>query len=124
MMAKEESAENAFETVLAKAGCSFRRDPVDTRIVNEVREGKYTYNGSNGSTKGLIDSPNDVTGYPKLQEITRPDNYDTDWDGMPDDWEEANGLDKNSSNDGKSNTLDKEYTNLEVYLNSLVQDLY
>ena len=124
MMAKEESAENAFETVLAKAGCSFRRDPVDTRIVNEVREGKYTYNGSNGSTKGLIDSPNDVTGYPKLQEITRPDNYDTDRDGMPDDWEEANGLDKNSSNDGKSNTLDKEYTNLEVYLNSLVQDLY
>lgn len=124
LLANEQSAEKAYETVLAKAGCSFHRDPVDARIVTEVREGKYTYNGSNGSTKGLIDSPDDVTGYPKLQEITRPDNYDTDRDGMPDEWEDANGLDKNSSLDGKSNTLDKEYTNFEVYLNSLVQDLY
>ena len=124
VLANEQSAEQASETVLAKAGCSLRRDAVDTRIVTEVREGKYTYKGSNGSTNGLIDSPDDVKGYPKLQEEQRPENYDTDRDGMPDEWEEANGLDKNSSLDGKNNTLDKEYTNLEVYLNSLVQDLY
>ena len=124
VLANEQSAEQAYETVLAKAGCSLRRDAVDTRIVTEVREGKYTYKGSNGSTNGLIDSPDDVKGYPKLQEEQRPENYDTDRDGMPDEWEEANGLDKNSSLDGKNNTLDKEYTNLEVYLNSLVQDLY
>ena len=49
---------------------------------------------------------------------------DTDRDGMPDEWEEANGLDKNASSDGKLYTLDKKYTNLEIYLNSLVQDLF
>ena len=43
---------------------------------------------------------------------------------MPDDWEDANNLDKNSSADGKLYTLDEKYTNLEVYLNSLVQNLF
>ncbi len=118
----EQSAEDACETVLSKAGCSLHRDAIDTRIVNEVRNGNYTYKGSNGSTNGLIDSPNDVGGYPALDSGTAP--LDTDRDGMPDEWEDANGLDKNASADGKLFTLDKNYTNLEVYLNSLVQDLF
>lgn len=118
----EESATEAFETVLSKAGCSLHRDAVDTRIVGEVRNGKYTYTGSNGSKNGLIDSPEDVKGYPTLD----GGEYaaDTDRDGMPDAWEDAHGLDKNDSADGKIATLDKEYTNLEVYLNSLVQNLF
>ena len=122
MLSSEESAEQAFETVLTKAGCSLHRDAIDTRIAQEVREGKYTYNGSNGSTNGLIDSPSDVGGYPTLKSETAP--VDTDRDGMPDDWEDANNLDKNSSADGKLYTLDEKYTNLEVYLNSLVQNLF
>lgn len=120
----EQSAEAAFETVLTKAGCSLHRDVIDARIVNEVREGNYTYTGSNGSTKGLIDSPSDVGGYPSIAEIHRADDYDTDRDGMPDEWEDAHGLDKNNAADGKLNTLDKTYTNLEVFLNELVADLY
>ena len=120
----EQSAEAAFETVLTKAGCSHHRDAIDARIVNEVRNGSYTYTGSNGSTKGLIDSPSDVGGYPAIAEIHRADDYDTDLDGMPDAWEDEHGLDKNASADGKTYTLDKNYTNLEVYLNSLVQDLF
>ena len=118
----EQSAEEAFETVLTKAGCSLHRDVIDTRIVGEVRNGNYTYTGSNGSTKGLIDSPSDVGGYPTLNVGTAP--KDTDRDGMPDEWEDANGLDKNASADSKNYTLDKNYTNLEVYLNSLVQNLF
>ncbi|MBO7459163.1 MAG: pectate lyase [Paludibacteraceae bacterium] len=118
----EQSAEQAFETVLTKAGCSLRRDGIDARIVSEVRNGSYTHKGSNGSTNGLIDSPSDVGGYPTLN--SEPAPADTDHDGMPDVWEDANGLDKNSSEDGKLYTLDKEYTNLEVYLNSLVQNLF
>ena len=121
-IAKEQSAEAAYETVLSKAGCSLHRDAIDARIVNEVRKGTYTYNGSNGSTNGLIDSPDDVGGYPKLNSTAAP--KDTDRDGMPDDWEDANGLDKNNSADSKLYSLNKEYTNLEVYLNSLVQDLF
>jgi pectate lyase len=65
-MTDEESAEEAYETVLTKAGCSLHRDAIDTRIVEEVRSGTYTYKGSKGSTNGLIDSPSDVGGYPTL----------------------------------------------------------
>ena len=123
-LTNEQSAEEAYETVLAKAGCSLHRDAIDTRIVNEVRNGSYTYTGSNGSTKGLIDAPSDVGWYPTITEIHRADDYDTDRDGMPDVWENEHGLDKTKSSDAKLYTLDKQYTNLEVYLNSLVQDLY
>ena len=123
LLSNEQSAEDAFETVLAKAGCALRRDVVDTRIVNEVRTGSYTYKGSQGSTNGLIDSPSDVGGYPLIEELQREEQFDTDRDGMPDVWEEANGLDKTSSTDGKQYTLSNEYTNLEMYLNSLVQHL-
>ena len=118
----EQTAEQAYETVLTKAGCSLRRDAIDVRIADEVREGKYTCKGSNGSTNGLIDSPADAGGYPQLKSETPP--ADTDRDGMPDEWEEAHGLDKTSSADSKLYSLDKEFTNLEVYLNSLVQNLF
>ena len=118
----EQSAEAAYETVLTKAGCSLHRDAVDIRIAEEVREGKFTYKGSNGSDKGLIDSPEDVGGYPVLDpgEALK----DSDMDGMPDEWEDANGLDKKASSDAKLFSLDKNYTNLEVYLNGLVQNLF
>lgn len=111
-LAAEQTAEQAYETVLAKAGCSLHRDALDTRIANEVR---------NGGGK-LINSPDEAGGYPALDAGTPV--TDTDRDGMPDEWEEANGLDKNASSDGKLYTLDKKYTNLEIYLNSLVQDLF
>lgn len=118
----EQSAENAYETVLAKAGCSLHRDAVDARIVNEVREGKYTYTGSNGSKNGLIDTQSDVGGWPDLKSLEPL--ADTDEDGMPDEWESAHGLDPIKYSDSKEKSLDKNYTNLEVYLNSLVADLY
>ena len=121
-MTDEETAEEAYETVLTKAGCSLHRDAIDTRIVEEVRNGTYTYKGSNGSTNGLIDSPSDVGGYPTLNSTEAP--KDTDRDGMPDEWEIANGLDQGASSDSKLYTLDKKYTNLEVYINGLVRDLY
>ena len=111
-LTNEQTAEQAFETVLAKAGCVLHRDALDTRIVNEVR---------NGGGK-LVNTPDEAGGYPELAAGKTP--TDTDRDGMPDEWEEAKGLDKNSSLDGKLYTLDNNYTNLEVYLNSLVQDLY
>lgn len=111
-LTNEQSAEDAYETVLDKAGCSLHRDAVDERIVNEVR---------NGSGK-LVNTPSDAGGYPTLAAGTAP--TDTDRDGMPDVWEDEHGLDKSASADGKLYTLDDNYTNLEVYLNSLVQDLY
>lgn len=122
LLSKEQSAEEAYETVLSKAGCSLHRDIVDARIVEEVREGKYTYTGSNGSKNGLIDTQSDVGGWPDLKSAEAP--TDTDDDGMPDEWESAHGLDPIKYSDSKEKSLDKNYTNLEVYLNSLVADLY
>ena len=112
LLSQEQSAESAYETVLTKAGCSISRDALDTRIVNDVR---------NASGK-LINSPDEAGGYPVLNPGTAP--ADTDRDGMPDAWEDENGLNKSASSDAKLYTLDKNYTNLEVYLNSLVGDLY
>jgi len=111
-LSQEQSAESAYETVLTKAGCSISRDALDTRIVNDVR---------NGSGK-LVNSPDEAGGYPALNPGTAL--ADTDRDGMPDAWEDGNGLNKSASSDAKLYTLDKNYTNLEVYLNSLVGDLY
>ena len=118
----EEPATAAFETVLAKAGCSLHRDALDTRIAEEVRTGTATCQGSNGSAGGLIDTPKDAGGYPDLQSASAP--RDTDRDGIPDVWEEAHGLDANMFADSKQQTLVNGYTNLEVYLNDIVKHLY
>ena len=50
---------------------------------------------------------------------------DSDKDGIPDEWEIKNGLDPNNPADGNTKTKDPngQYTNLEVYLNSLVQHI-
>ena len=115
------SATEAFNKVLAFGGASLVRDAIDSRIVTETENGTFTYNGSNGSTNGIIDTQADVNGWPNYNAATAP--IDTDTDGMPDDWEDANGLDKNNASDGTSTSLDVGYTNVEVYLNSLVEDI-
>lgn len=116
------SAIKAFEKVLAYGGCSLNRDTVDGRYVQEAKKGTYTFTGSNGSTNGLIDTQSDVGDWPTYNATTAP--TDTDIDGMPDAWETANGLNPNSSADGNAFTLSTEgYTNLEVYLNSLVNSI-
>ena len=116
------SATVAFETVLAYAGASYRRDAVDARYAQEAETGEVIYTGSVTGKPGIIDTQNDVGGWPVLYKEVKP--TDTDKDGMPDDWEKANGLNP-SSNDSKLYTVDTEkiYTNLEVYINSLVQDI-
>ena len=115
------SATTAFTQVLAYAGASLKRDAVDNRVVNETKNGTYTYTGSNGSINGIIDSQNDVGGWPAYNSTTAP--IDTDGDGMPNTWETANGLNANDISDGPAYTLNSIYTNVEVYLNSLVSSI-
>ncbi|HMR19861.1 MAG TPA: thrombospondin type 3 repeat-containing protein, partial [Sphingobacterium sp.] len=120
-LAVTHTAEQAYEAVLSKAGASYKRDAVDTRVVQEVRTGTVTYYGSKTSYPGIIDSQTDVGGWPVLnQETALPDS---DGDGMPDAWEIANGLNPNVANaNGKD--LSEVYDNIEVYFNSLVSGLY
>ena len=108
----EQTAEAAYETVLNKAGCSLHRDAVDTRIINNVKNG----------TGSLINTQTDVGGWPELQSATR--EADTDYDGIPDEWEERYGLNPNNMLDAAAITLVTGHTNLDVYLNSIVAHLY
>lgn len=117
LLQNEQSAQDAFETVLGKAGCSLCRDAIDGRIVEEVRSGTATK-----GTKGLIDTPDDAGGYIEYKTDTPP--LDTDHDGMPDDWETEHGLNPNDIWDGSKYPIGSEYTNVEIYLNSLVEHLY
>ena len=121
------SALKAYEKVLSFAGASLNRDDVDTRYAKETREGTATYSGSVTKKKGRIDLVSDVQGYTEANFGTgsRPAGYDTDNDGIPDEWEKANGLNPNNASDALLFTLDKKnwYSNIEVYLNSLVQDI-
>lgn len=122
-----QDAAAAYEKVLSRAGASRARDKVDARIVDEVRSGSWSWKGSRGSTNGIIDSQEDVGGWPAYKatadELAR--TKDSDGDGMPDWFEEAAGLDMNSAADGVTRTLDKfgRYTNLEMYLHYLVKEI-
>ncbi|MBQ8940206.1 MAG: hypothetical protein IJ062_00075 [Firmicutes bacterium] len=113
---KTQTAEEAYTDVLKYAGASFRRDTIDERVINNVKNGEYP-NGSNGSI-GFVDSIYDVGGYCYLYEGEKP--ADTDADGIPDEWEDKNGLDKDDPTDAVK-ISSSGYTNIEVYANSLVE---
>lgn len=112
------TAEQAYNMVLLYAGASYKRDAVDTRVTNEVKNGTVTYNGSKTGFKGIIDSQTDVGSWPTLNQTTVL--KDTDGDGMPDDWEIANKLDPNKAN-ANGRDLSSAYDNIEVYINSLIK---
>ena len=121
------TAAKAFNKVLQYSGASLNPDDVDTRYFTEAKNGTATYKGSVTGKAGRIDLVSDVNGYTEANFGTgsREAGFDTDNDGMPDAWETANGLNPNSAADAQLYTLDpkKYYTNLEVYANSLVQNI-
>jgi len=69
---------------------------------------------------GLPDSQEDVGGWENYPEVHRAVDWDTDHDGMPNDWEKRAGLSPTDSTDGNKDLNGDGYTNLEKYLNSLV----
>lgn len=96
-LVNKQTAAEAYSTVLASAGASLKRDSVDERIVNEVKNGT----APNGN-KGIIDSQTQVGSWPAYSGETNS-NF-PEWVGNPNDY-----------------TLDpkKRYTNLEMYLHYL-----
>ncbi|MCD8030316.1 MAG: hypothetical protein LUF85_05700 [Bacteroides sp.] len=138
----EHTAQIAYERVLSYAGCSRSRDEIDRRIVQETATGTATYKGlsehngkggdwksTNHSKMGILDSQedlkpegagNDWSPWPVLK--CEEPLLDTDGDGMPDVWEIANGLDPYTP-DANGRHLSTGYDNIEVYINSLVEDI-
>lgn len=126
MPINEQTAEEAFELVVANAGATHPyRDDVDYRIADEVMYGYATYEGDTYEKNkkvpdasqicGIIDSQEDVGGWPELKSAPAP--LDTDGDGMPDEWETKYGLDTQKPDNNQLNA--DGYTALEVYINSL-----
>jgi len=110
-----QDAQSAFRDVLSNSGASLVRDALDTRIVQEVQNGTAQY-GINGN--GIIDSQDQVGGWPGLK--TYGKKVDSDQDGMPDEWEKSMGLNPNAGADHALYSLHDHYTNIEIYLNELV----
>ncbi|MBN2274215.1 MAG: T9SS type A sorting domain-containing protein [Bacteroidales bacterium] len=114
------SAQEAFDSVMAYAGAIRPvRDTIDKRIISEAKgETGIIHGGALGATSGLIDSQNEVGGWPEYHTpLTGNIPADTDHDGMPDSWENSHGLNATDPEDGKIIAGDG-YSNLEHYLNS------
>lgn len=109
------SAENAYQSILEKVG-TYNRDSVERRIIHELKEGTATFKASRG-TFGIIDKSTDAEGFLTYKQAEPP--VDADRDGMADNWEVANGLNPNNSED-RNLVTPEGYTALEVYLNSLM----
>ncbi|MFD2918686.1 pectate lyase [Terrimonas rubra] len=112
----DQSAKEAYQQVLASAGASLRRDAVDNGIVNDVKRRRST---DGVKQNGIIDTPEQVGGWPVLTSLSA--EKDTDGDGMPDAWEIKHGLNPDDAGDAVKYTLQKAYTNIEVYINSIVK---
>ncbi len=123
----QHSAAEAYQRVLEYAGAILpRRDAVDSRILQDVINGTATFEGTGYKKEnslpdpslicGIVDSQKQAGGWPELFSLPAPE--DGDHDGMPDYWENTNGL--NPADPGDRNQVNSDgYTLLEVYLNSL-----
>ena len=110
------AAQKAFDDILSHGGCSLVRDRHDERYIQNVINGSYTFEGSAGSSKGLVDSQEDVGGWPEYKTYNL--YSDEDGDGIPDGW-----LEKNHPGKKANDRNDEGYTLLEVYINGLVGHL-
>ncbi|WP_420479945.1 pectate lyase family protein [Brevundimonas sp. FT23028] len=101
------AVDDTVRAVLDHAGAGPVRDAVDVRIIAGVRD----------RSGRIIDSQAQVGGWPDLAAGTPW--VDSDGDGMPDDWERAQGLDPASAADGPADRNGDGFTNLEDWLNGL-----
>lgn len=115
------SAEDAYDRVVDSVGASLWRDAIDARLVSELtlRTGSIIDSQDELRIGGVLEGIDDLV----LTE--RPVGFDTDGDGMPNDFETARGLNPNNPTDRNGLELSPwGYTNLEVYLDSLVSSYY
>lgn len=127
------NAQEAYNLVLDNAGATLPvRDELDQHIIEEVRTNKpyYVKNAKPDTAQfkyrrlpkdswkiGIISDPQQYGGLPKYGKW-KP-YKDSDNDGMPDDWEIANGLNPNDPSDASKDCTGDGYTNIEKYINGI-----
>ena len=112
-------ATEAYEEVLKHAGASFSRDTLDQRIINDVKNRTGRFIDVQGGYPHGTAYDQTVNAWPTLKGSSAA--IDTDKDGMEDAWEKKNGLDPSNAGDASQLKLHKFYTNIEVYINSLLK---
>jgi len=110
--------QQAYEQVLKGVGASLKRDTLDQRILKDVKNRTGRFIDVQGGWPHGTPYEQTVLAWPALKSVAPL--VDTDMDGMPDEWEKKHGLNPNDPADSKGNKLHKHYTNIEVYINSLV----
>src|SRR5688572_17479244 len=113
-----QNASEAYELVLKNVGASFKRDTLDERIINDVKNRTGRFIDVQGGYPHGTPYELTVNAWPALRSV--PASADTDKDGMPDEWEKKNGLNPADALDAAGKKLHSFYTNIEVYINSLV----
>jgi hypothetical protein len=116
------TAKDAMKIVTSDAGATMpMRDEHHTRNIRETLDGTHTYVGSKSKIKGEIDTETDITehadgkGWEVYPEEARPENWDTDQDGMPDWYEALIHSDAHTANQNDDPDSDG-WTLLEDYL--------
>jgi len=113
------SAVEAYEAVMKLVGASHKRDTLDERIINNVKNRTGGFIDVQGGYPHGTAYEFTINAWPVLNSLPAP--ADVDKDGMPDEWEKKNGLNPNDPSDASQNKLDKHYTNVEVYINSIIK---
>ena len=113
------TALEAYDAVLHFAGASFRRDTLDERIINDVKNRTGRFIDVQGGFPHGTPYEQTTNAWPALRSLPAP--ADNDRDGMPDEWEIKNRLNPSDPADASQLKLDKHYTNIEVYINSIIK---
>lgn len=106
------SAEEAYQLVLNSAGVTYpKRDAIDARVIQSVID----------DTGIFVNTEDEVGGYcaPKVE---RAADFDTDMDGIPDEWETAHGLNPNDKSDSMKLNPKTGYSWVEEYCHELVEE--
>ncbi len=138
VVANAQTADEAFDTVLAYAGAGIRADlrpKIDRQVMEEARTGNgYLTGGRDFSTLTSSDTDlNEAIEKYNIKEmnydeyyplpITQKEITDGDNDGMNDEWELARGLDP-TVNDATLDYLGQGYNNIEYYINDLTVNAF
>lgn len=115
------TAVDAYNKIVQNVGASYpRRDQVENLMISDLMSkgtiATYVYVQTDLTQKfGFI---NGGAGHV----YGAPAPLDTDNDGIPDAWENANGLDKNTADALLVSTNHAPYLNIEVYINGLTNE--